>query len=200
MTTVTTLPDRLVELADALGLMDLRPEGKGWRASVEFDSVWPIPLVNTNFGKQASCIVGSRFPVSCAEVELTIRSDPSWDGGWFRDAYRANASFPGDWAKYAIDRTRRDALLAEEFPRAAALPSEGTPDLVFARSGRVVTAECKRQQGWYLDNECERKRLSGDGERESQRAWLAMERRRAVPAEALLTVWWIRRDIALCGD
>ena len=36
---MTTLPARLVDLADALGLTDLRPDGKGWRASVEFDSV-----------------------------------------------------------------------------------------------------------------------------------------------------------------
>lgn len=198
---MTTLPGRLVDLADALGLTDLRPDGKGWRASVKFDSVWPIPLIRTNFGKRASCIVGSRFPVSCAEVELTIRSQNAhWEGGWFRDAYRTNASFPRDWADYTIDRTERDALLAEEFPRAAELPAEGTPDLVLARSGKVVTVECKREEGWYLNNDCERKKLSPDGERDSQRAWLQMARRRAVPAEALLTVWWIRRDMALCGD
>ena len=193
-----TVPRRLAALAEDLGLSDVSFTDSGWTAVAELTGSWPIPSPEVLFGKGSSCVVGQSIPVSCAEVEFTLRArDRQWTGGWV-NTYGEDRRIPRSWREAIISKADCSRLLAVEFP-AVHLSSSGFPDVLLARDGAVVGAECKRSRGLYLDSGCQRKMFKGDARKQTQDAWTASARRAGVTVDALLTIWWTRRDIAPCG-
>lgn len=191
------IPRRLAALAEDLSLSGLSDTGSGWTAISELAGCWPIPSPETSFGKRSSCVVGQSVPVSCAEVEFTLRArEQRWAGGWV-NTYGEDRRIPRPWREAIISQAEGLRLLAVEFPAAHLLES-GFPDLLLTRDGAVVGVECKRLRGPYFDSDCQRKVSRGDTQRQTQAAWTASARRAGIPGDALLTIWWTRRDIAPC--
>lgn len=196
---MTTIPRRLAALTEDLGLSDLSRTDSGWTAVAELPGCWPIPFGEVSFGKGSSCVVGQSIPVSCAEVEFTLRArGQRWTGGWV-NTYGEDRRIPRPWWEAIITRADCSGLLAVEFP-AVHLPDSGFPDLLITRNGAVVGAECKRARGSYLDNDCQRRTFKGDTRRPTQDAWTTSALRAGIPLDALLTIWWTRQDIAPCDE
>jgi len=191
-------PSRLAALAEDLGLSDLSGSDAEWTAIAELSGCWPIPSPEVSFGKGSSCVVGQSIPISCAEVEFTLRArGQGRTGGWV-NTYGEDRRIPSPWREAIISQAECVRLVAVEFPTIR-LPASGFPDLVLTRDRAVVGAECKRSRGPYFDSDCQRKTFRGDTRRQSQDAWTATARRAGIPSDALLTIWWTRRDIAPCN-
>lgn len=167
-----------------------------WLGHRAWTGVFPPPDISEFFGKRSSCIVGASIPVSCAEVELvhSLRL-AGWDAGW-ASRYRADPRFPAEWRPYLASSGDVKRIFAVEFPalseRIGSALDDGIPDVVAARDGRVVVAECKRERGFYLGADGFRRRFNGDSYRPSQEAWLARHRRPL--AAAFVELWWTRTE------
>jgi hypothetical protein len=191
-------PSRLVSLAEAIGARVSNEEGE-WIARLQLTGCWPIPPRDETFGKGSSCIVGTDVPISCAEVELTNRARRAgWEGGWISAFNPFDRRFPADWRPALINEPEARSLLGQEFPSVAVRVS-GIPDLVLARGGSVVAAECKRVRGAYRDNDCARK-SGGDSFKRTQTDWASEVIAAGISRDALLTVWWDRADASPCAQ
>lgn len=191
-----TVPPRLIAFADAIGAR-LELSSAGWTAELAFTGCWPIPSRDVSFGKGSSCIIGIDVPVSCAEVELTTRArSAGWVGGWMSGYNPADRRFPGAWRNALITEPMARQLVATEFPRVN-FPRSGIPDLIVARHGLVVAAECKRRSGHYFDNDCVTK-PGGDALRPSQQQWTSDALMAGIPSDVLVTVWWQRLEASPC--
>jgi len=150
-----SVSERLEALCESLGLTALtqKADATGWTAKLQLTGCWPIPTKEVSFGKCSSCVIGEEIPVSCSEVELTLRARRrSWVGGWV-NTYGEDLRIPSAWRGAIIPPTQARQLLAREFDPAG-LPAAGFPDLVLARDGMTVLLECERERGRYRAGDC----------------------------------------------
>jgi hypothetical protein len=192
------VPFALLQLADRIGIQIDDWTEAGWIASTEFEGVWPPPDERTHFGKRSSCIVGNSIAVSCAEVELSLRLKPGWEGGWVHSTYRPGSTFPDSWLNATITKDVATALLEREYPRTGVTAAAGIPDLVVERDGVVFLLECKREAGDYRNADCEWRHFRGDAPRRSQLAWAQDAITAGIRPDSRITVCWNRKDVARC--
>lgn len=189
-----SIPARLLAFGAALG-STIADEGGVWVARLELDGCWPIPDREVSFGKGTSCVVGEKIPVSCAEVELTLRArNAGWEGGWI-STFNPDRRFPRSWREALISEAVARRLLSTEYQ--VVFSTSGIPDLVFTKDGAVVAAECNRLRGKHRNNDCEW-RTGGDTFKPNQEKWASDAVAAGLPNEAIVHVWWNRVDKSTC--